>query len=291
MKNGPLTSAFTHVLRSVRSIFEASVFVAFCFVALSALLTALSHGAPPAGPAGSASPPDPEREQRWAALRQARVSCEDSIREATLILAAGSSGTVPSNGVSNRERTRNEEKASGQAREPRAIKTAREGRVPRVMASGVVEATSAGCRSNAECRFGRVCVEARCEERGGHGNCGKDVDCPDDQVCAPTGRCERPGTATGVTVSTPEIPDCRSRCEQERRQCRIEAATELNQCLRAITGEAAYRDCTCPTWPATRPECRQVCETAFEQGDRCASAFAPRKDTCVTAAPSCRDCR
>lgn len=286
MKQGQLTRGFTGFSRSVRTV----------FVALSALLAlapvAASQGAPPADPAGSGVHPDPEREQRWAALRQARVSCEDSIREATLMLAAGSAGTGASNGPSNRERTRaNEDKASGQAREPRALKTARDGRTPRVVAAGLVEATGAGCRSNADCRFGRVCVDTRCEERNGRGTCGKDVDCPDDQVCAATGRCERPGAWTGVAVAPPDIPDCRSRCEQERRQCRVDAATELNQCLRAITGEAVYRDCACPTWPAAKPECRQVCETAFEQGDRCASAFAPRKDTCVTAAPSCKDCR
>lgn len=162
-----------------------------------------------------------------------------------------------------------------------------------------------GCGGDADCKLGRVCLAGRCDRRPMSGGvCMKDVDCPDNQICAATGHCE---TAAGsgsfvsasvtATVPGPEAgapktkPVCNAQCGLERRACRVGAARTLNECLRTVTGDAAYKDCQCPGWPSAKPACRQVCEQAFEKADECAAEYGPGRETCMNEAVACRDCR
>jgi hypothetical protein len=154
-----------------------------------------------------------------------------------------------------------------------------------------------GCMANAECRMGRVCLEGRCAQKSARDACVRDIDCPDGQICT-VGRCDKPAgsgqfVSAAAFASQPKPPAraCRRECGVERRECRVGAMSSLKQCLSAITLDSKYKDCSCPSWAAAKPECRQVCEDAFDKADQCESEYAPGKDACLAEAPACRDCR
>jgi hypothetical protein len=156
-----------------------------------------------------------------------------------------------------------------------------------------------GCSGNTDCKMGRVCLEGRCERRSSWGGtCLKDIDCPDNQICTGLGRCDNPAgsgqfVAASAVMSQPKVkaPACNAQCGLERRQCRVGAAKTLNECLRGVTTDATYRECSCPSWPSAKPECRQVCERAFEKVDECESDYSPTKEVCLGEAVACRDCK
>ena len=86
-------------------------------------------------------------------------------------------------------------------------------------------------------------------------------------------------------------PACNAQCGLERRQCRVGAAKTLNECLRGVTSDQSYKGCSCPNWPSNKPECRTVCENAFEKVDECETDYGPMKEACLGEAVACRDCK
>ena len=155
-----------------------------------------------------------------------------------------------------------------------------------------------GCANNNECRAGRVCAKGRCQERLSLGVCLKDVDCSDNQICGAIGRCEEYGgspresteAAFKTTAETKfDGGDCHQQCDADRRRCRVAAVRTLNECLARVRSDSAYVACTCPTWSASKPECRQICDGAFDRGETCESDYVPTREACVSAAP-CGGC-
>jgi hypothetical protein len=151
-----------------------------------------------------------------------------------------------------------------------------------------------GCANSGECRAGRVCSKGRCQDRLSPGVCLKDIDCADNQICGAIGRCEEPVESTEAAFRTAaetkfDGADCHKQCDGERRRCRIAAVKGLNVCLARVRSDPEYVGCTCPTWPASKPECRQICEGAFDRGETCESDYAPTREACLSAAP-CGEC-
>lgn len=167
-------------------------------------------------------------------------------------------------------------------------------------ASAKFEPSSAklgGCASNLDCRSGRACEEGRCRD-GSLGNvCLKDVDCPENQICTTAGHCDGAAPAGRFTPSVAVVTqakgdalDCRGQCDADRRLCRISAARSLNDCLARVKADPDFAVCACPNWPSAKPECRALCETGFEQGERCESEYGTARETCLSDLTLCSDC-
>ncbi len=180
-------------------------------------------------------------------------------------------------------------------------------------------AGAGGCKSDRECRNGRVCDKGRCSVAPVAVRCGKDTDCPEPLECSGKGLCEKPDAAqaaetpaeavparlqeqhpaaapndspTGATPGAePDHKDaCLRACDTGRARCTDIAVRETNQCVASVQAEASYRACSCPNYPDGNYACYRLCSTAYEQAKSCSTPDKARD--CRIEGDRCRSrCR
>jgi len=191
--------------------------------------------------------------------------------------------------------------------------------------TGAGASAAGGCTSDKDCRSRRACVNSRCVAAPARRRCGKDTDCPEPQECGAIGVCVDPTGATGearaeeaeppklqgpmlasleaqsaaaappaattaavatTVTTTNDVSACHRSCDEFRNQCIEAIHSEANKCVAAIRGEAGYKTCSCPNYPAGNNACYSFCTNAYEKSKGCAAEALVRD--CRTDGDRCR---
>ena len=155
------------------------------------------------------------------------------------------------------------------------------GKLASLASAAQVTGMGGGCANNTDCRMGRLCVNARCENQSFvRGTCTKDVDCPEGELCTAAGRCEcrrlwpaRRGRPYGIRADA--ISACLPQeCGVERSNARVREMNTLNECPSDHLGPRLKECLVRPGGAQQKTACLHVCET-LDRADKCEAATSP----------------